>query len=317
MEGLLILERLKVEKVNSIAGLTWGFPAITNFLGFVHALSRKLPDDEDFMIDGCAVICHNQQNHVYRANSYSDYVFSLSRNPLKKDGKTASFAEEGKMHLEVSLIIPIEGDLDEFDENMQEEKVQLIEKIVPQQRLAGGTITSLKSAKIIEFAGESTSQQIKRELRKLLPGFALIHKPEALKNHYQELKNQNSEAEMIDAWLDFSAIRYQAHKTTDEENDDKAEWKFVPKPDSGYLVPIPIGYRAISKLYESNEVENTRDNETPFRFVEWAYSIGEWVSPHRIRKIEEAIWKYDADPESGWYLCKNNSKQNEINQEEI
>lgn len=42
MSSLILLRRLRVENANAIAGVTWGFPAITHFLGFTHALSRKL-----------------------------------------------------------------------------------------------------------------------------------------------------------------------------------------------------------------------------------------------------------------------------------
>jgi CRISPR-associated protein Csy2 len=34
MSSLILLRRMKVENANAIAGLTYGFPAITHFLGF-------------------------------------------------------------------------------------------------------------------------------------------------------------------------------------------------------------------------------------------------------------------------------------------
>jgi CRISPR-associated protein Csy2 len=40
MSSLILLRRVRVENANAIAGLTYGFPAITHFLGFSHALSR-------------------------------------------------------------------------------------------------------------------------------------------------------------------------------------------------------------------------------------------------------------------------------------
>ena len=42
MSSLILLRRIKIENANTIAGLTYGFPAITHFMGFSHALSRKL-----------------------------------------------------------------------------------------------------------------------------------------------------------------------------------------------------------------------------------------------------------------------------------
>ncbi len=40
MKGLLLLDRIEVQNANAAAGMTWGFPALTQFLGFTHALSR-------------------------------------------------------------------------------------------------------------------------------------------------------------------------------------------------------------------------------------------------------------------------------------
>lgn len=42
MSSLIVLHQVRVENANAIAGLTYGFPAITHFLGYSHALSRKL-----------------------------------------------------------------------------------------------------------------------------------------------------------------------------------------------------------------------------------------------------------------------------------
>ena len=42
-DGLLLLPHLRVQNANAISSpLTWGFPAPTAFLGFVHALERRL-----------------------------------------------------------------------------------------------------------------------------------------------------------------------------------------------------------------------------------------------------------------------------------
>jgi CRISPR-associated protein Csy2 len=55
MSSLILLRRVRVENANAIAGLTYGFPAITHFLGFSHALSRRLTETHGLRIDGCAV----------------------------------------------------------------------------------------------------------------------------------------------------------------------------------------------------------------------------------------------------------------------
>lgn len=109
MSSLILLRRIRVENANAIAGLTYGFPAITHFLGFSHALSRKLTETHGLKIDGCAVVSHEHQIHAH--TSGRDYQFALTRNPLTRDAKTASFNEEGRMHMTVSLLLECHGEI--------------------------------------------------------------------------------------------------------------------------------------------------------------------------------------------------------------
>ena len=306
MDALLILRNIKVENANAIAGITWGFPAISNFLGFVHALSRKLPADFVLELEGCGVICHSQQIQAYQPRGWGDYVFALTRNPLTKEEKSPAFIEEGRMHMTVSLIIPIAGELDEQSE--PGELKQVIEQLVLSQRLAGGTIIDIGAVELIEPPESYDELQLfeRKQLRKLLPGFAIVQRSDLLAEHTQQRINQVPNAEPLDAWLDFSAIKYQAERPDgDVDEQTPAEWNYVPKPGGGWLVPMTTGYRGISDLYAPGEVARSRDTTTPFRFVEAVYSIGEWISPHRVANLEQLIWRYDAEPESGWYLCRN------------
>jgi CRISPR-associated protein Csy2 len=37
-------------------------------------------------------------------------------------------------------------------------------------------------------------------------------------------------------------------------------------------------------------VASARDAHTPFRFVETLWSMGQWVSPHRLKKLDDLLW---------------------------
>jgi CRISPR-associated protein Csy2 len=308
-DGLLILSHMKVENANAIAGLTWGFPAITNFLGFVHALSRKLPREMELTLTGCGVICHSHQVQAHQPKGWGDHLFGLTRNPLTSKGTPPSFAEEGRMHMEVSLLIPVEGDLDDIDD--LEEVRQRIKQLVFSQRMAGGSIISIGSVHLEEPPEDEEGLVIysRRWFRKLLPGFTLVQRSDLMSEHLRKYQEQNPDAEALDAWMDFSALKYKAELPDDRNNsEDDIKWHYLPKPAKGWLVPIPIGYRGISDLYKPDEVANTRDNVTPFRFVESVYSIGEWLSPHRLEDMKQIFWRYSTEPDSGWYLCENDYK---------
>ncbi|MET1254828.1 type I-F CRISPR-associated protein Csy2 [Aliikangiella maris] len=298
MEGIIVIRNIMVENANAIAGQTWGFPAISNFLGYVHALQRKLStltesDFSNLKLNGCGVICHQSQVHAYQASGYSEYVFSLTRNPLTKEAKSPSFVEEGRMHMTVSLVIGIDEfpDLSELEIQQLEQKVK---SFAVTQRLAGGTITGLTSVKIKEIpdGSEKQEQQANFWLRTLLPGFALVNRTDLLVEHSKRFAE--SKTPQLDAWLDAASLNF------DLDNQIKT------KPYSGWIKPIAIGFNAISPLYKAGEIAKCRDETTPVQFVENIYSLGEWLSPHRIKKFEDIMWYYQTDLEKGTYLCQNN-----------
>ena len=73
MKSLLLLRQVEVENANAINGLTYGFPAISHFLGFTHALSRKLDAAHGLTLGGCAVICHQHQLQAYQPDDHGDF----------------------------------------------------------------------------------------------------------------------------------------------------------------------------------------------------------------------------------------------------
>ncbi len=307
-QGLLILRRIRVENANAVAGLTWGFPAVSAFLGFTHALSRKLPPEWGLELTGCGIICHEHEAQAHRPKGRSDYTFVLSRNPLTKEGETASFIEEGRMRMTVSLLIPFTGNLDRFHEDEREALPDICKNLVLSQRLAGGTILDMKAAALENFPEDWGERQEfnRQQLRKLLPGFALVQRADLLAEHLRRLREEKLESEPVDAWLDFAALKHKAEAP--EEGEEKAEWRYVPKPGGGWLVPLAVGYRGISELHEPGHVARARDSRTPFRFAEAVYSVGEWLSPHRAKTLDDLIWRHETESESGWYLCRNGYK---------
>lgn len=309
MDALLVVRNIRVENANAIAGLTWGFPAITNFLGFVHAMSRKLPKEFAVQLDGCGVICHHHQVQAHQPRGWGDHVFALTRNPLTKEEKSPAFVEEGRMHLTVSLLIPVIGVLDDKCEST--ELQQTLTRLILSQRLAGGMIVDVERIDVLEPPENFEELRLfeQKQLRKLLPGFALVQRADLLAEHIRHCLTQSSDSEPLDAWLDFSAIKFKAEKPEGVVDDQtSAEWQYIPRPGGGWLVPVTTGYRGLSPLYDPGVVDRSRDITTPFRFVESGYSLAEWISPHRAISLEQLIWRYHVEPETGWYLCQNRYK---------
>ena len=293
--SLLIIKNIRIEGANTISGFTYGFPAITQLLGYVHALSRKLETAQGITLDGCAVMCHQQQVHAYRDSHWDDYNFALTRNPLTKEGKTAPIVEEGKMNLTVSLVIECNG----INSGNSAQLTALQNEVMifaQSQRCAGGRIIAIEKCQFVPKPNDDT--ECRKLLRPLLPGFILCDRSDYLKIHSSDYPQHNQ----VQNWLDFYALRHRYMPTTDSEQ--QGMWQSVSKPQAGYLVPIMIGYKQISKVFSAGEVANVRDSNTPFAFTEAVYSIGEWIgSPSRIQSIEQILWRYQYD--APFYLCRS------------
>ncbi|MFC3149781.1 type I-F CRISPR-associated protein Csy2 [Litoribrevibacter euphylliae] len=308
MDGFIALRNIEVENANAVAGQTWGFPAITHFLGFMHSLERKVSERLDLEIplrlSGCAVICHDLSPQTTQAATYSEHVFSLTRNPLTKEAKTPSFVEEGRAHMTVSLIIGIE-ELPPMNESEYKALEQAIKNIVLSQRLAGGTIKQLAASRVVSLheKQEKRQEQVNFWLRTFLPGFALVARTDLLVDQQQHFAGDSDPA--FSTWLGNSMLHFDG------------EGQPLQRPYKGWIKPIPVGYKAMSPLYQAGSVARSRDEETPVRFVEYVYTLGEWLSPHRINDLNELLWYYSTEPEEGWYLCQNDYTSQDSNLTEI
>ena len=107
----LLIDRIKITAANTISSpITYGFPAISAFLGATHALNRELRKDWDITLDGILIACHDCHSHAHRKHPNADYSFNQKRTPLKKNGSAPSIIEEGKCDLTLSLVIKIYGE---------------------------------------------------------------------------------------------------------------------------------------------------------------------------------------------------------------
>jgi CRISPR-associated protein Csy2 len=138
---------------------------------------------------------------------------------------------------------------------------------------------------------------------RLTPGFALVSRHDMLAKRLGDLSADNPDATILDAWLDLSRLNWRSEREEREDGSLEIGWHMVRRK-KGWLVPIPVGYAALSPLYEPGEVKNARDAGTRFRFVESLYSLGEWKGVHRLATANELLWRTEYDEENGLYLCR-------------
>lgn len=295
MTQYLLLNRLKVQNANAVSGFTWGFPAITHFLGFTHNLSLKLGRSkyQGVSLNGCAVVAH--EHHVHTFGKYNDR-FLQSKNPayLSGDvdkvakGGAPSIVEEGKMNMTVSLVI-------EFDGFIGREVRELLSWIKHQcliQRLAGGSILSIDDVQLFD---DKSQQDFFKLKRLLMPGFVLMDRANYLNDYYQACLDKNSEADQLESWLDFVALKQQARPISSlinkhlqavyDQNLYDIWLSHLAKP---YSFDIPK--ELIIYFSQLEETKNTKP-----LLKQW----NEYVSP---TSKTDAKWEYLSKPNPGYLV---------------
>lgn len=280
----LFFDHVKIHNANAISSpLTYGLPAISGFVGAIHALNRKIESTDPIYLDGVLIACHECDVQVYRPNDYSDYTFRLTRNPVAKNGDTRAIIEEGRVHLDVSLLIEVKIENFEalYDDDQKNEFVNQMKQKLYQQRIAGGHVLEIGDAKLIPSdASDETLANL------LLPAFVLVEAQQDLQEITAELQQQDPNATALDALIETAMLHHHPQ--------EKEHWQTTSvKQGRGWLVPIPLGYQAISPLFAAGKLQEARSNEYQSQFVECIYGLGKWVFPLRLKEnLSQAFWRY-------------------------
>jgi len=230
-----------------------------------------------------------------------------------KKAKQQQSSRGGRIHLDVTLVFSAFWKDTASDIFLQDKKQEReaackdIAQCVSTMRIAGGSIISKALTPEI-FSIPTDRDERARDFRywrrRWLPGFALVSRKDLLQQCWEKLLKGNSDATLLDALLDLSCFNYRAEIL----QNGKVKWTHDRQKGTGWIVPIPIGYSALSPLYGPGSVSNARDTTAPFRFVESLYSIGQWISPHRLCDVDELLWEPAPQAEEGLYLLRNHSE---------
>jgi CRISPR-associated protein Csy2 len=306
---LVVLPHLKVHNANAISSpLTHGFPSITAFLGLMWALERKTrAAGLDLAFNAVGVVCHDFDEQTTDGGFVK--TFRLTRNPVGRDGGTAAIVEEGRIHLDLSLVLAV--CTESWDQDAQRRDLQTLGELLQGMRIAGGSLlpsagtqTSRRRPWVADFTSadsDDRANEFRKLCARLLPGMALVARDDLIDQRLHTLQAGNPEASRLDAWLSLSRINWRHNAAAGKDED---AWQHDRK-GTGWIVPIPVGYGALGELHAAGSVPNTRDTSTPFRFVESLYSMGEWIGPHRLRLPRDLLWYADSRPDDGLYRCRN------------
>lgn len=291
MKRVLLISHVKVLNANAISSpYTIGFPAITAFLGCVHALQRHLHDAgfKEVVFKSTAIICHEINLQIYKDNK--GYVASIigTGNPLDENGKKPSFIAEGRCHLDVSLAIEYEG----IEKDGEDKAKQEIERLLhAKMKLASGDILKFNPMEFLKIDGEQDFARLKN---KLMPGYVIIERRELMEDSMKE------GLDAMDAMLKYLKVMHRSNMDSNEN----VEWT-SSREIAGWIVPIATGFHGITQL---NEAKNRRDDNTPHRFAESVVTLGEFVMPYRIKNLNDMLWHYHTDLENDLYICQQNNR---------
>ncbi len=297
---LLLLPHIQVHNANALSSpFTIGFPAMTSWLGAVHALQRKVNANGLPMVsfDQAAIVCHQISLQTYKGKG--DFVFSIvgTGNPLVEKRKRKKgepweqferppFIEEARCHLEVSLLIEYPR-INREDEAALEE--QVTHHLNASLKIAGGDILSFQQPMRLRLE-EGDDADLRRLTRRLMPGYAIVERRELMQTAMQ--KGQDA----LDVLLDYLAIHHRCAK------DAKGDVTWTSQRNtSGWIVPIATGFHGISPL---GQAKNQRDPDIPHRFAESLVTLGEFRMPYRIDSLDQILWSYHTDLEKNLYLCR-------------
>ncbi len=282
MSQYLLLKRVRVQNANALSSpFTFGFPAVTAFLGFAHALQRQLnptADPDELLITGVGIVSHalDLQDHQ---DNYSR-TLRLTANPLDKDGNRPSFVEEGRCHLTVSLLLEVEN----LPNGRARDKLvaDLPQRLLARCKLAGGDILSVAQVQVLA--------DNKAGLRALMPGYALLERRQLM------VEAMQAGQDALDALHGLLQIQHRCTLNADEKT---ATWH-SSRAQAGWIVPIAVGFHALTA---PTIAQQQRDEQTPHRFVESVITAGEFVMPYRLTGLADLIWRYQHAPDADLYLC--------------
>lgn len=290
MKRIVLIPDIKVHNANALSSpYTIGFPAMTAWLGAVHALERKLKSRgfDELEFKSMTTICHQIDMQTHKGDG--DYIHSIigTGNPLDKNGNRPSFIEEARCHLKVSLVIEYAG----VDQDEMPELLSAITHLMHAGlKMAAGDILDFGVPSSLKISDKKDHKAL---MRKLMPGHCLIERRELM----QAAMADGQDA--IDAMLDYLKV----YNTSEENKQGEVTWS-AHRKIPGWIVPIATGFHGISEL---GQALSQRDSDTPHRFAESVVTLGEFVMPYRIDNLDQMLWHYHTDLENNLYLCQQNT----------
>ena len=297
MTPYLLLSHMYIHNANALSSpLTVGVPAMTAWLGAVHAMERKVTQNAELQSvrmprvgisfhKTALQVCNDPQFY----KNFGDKAFAVLGfgKPLKENGERPSFIPEPRIHLEVSLLVKLQG----VNGDNEKQFLSAVNELLPMMKMAGGDLLSVKEIRVL-YADHDELPTIRKILRALMPGYVLIERRDLM----------NAEEVLPKDSLDRLLYALQLTRVIEKDEDGKVIRDKWSRAYRGWMVPIAVGFRGLSQL---EKVKNRRDPSLRHQFVENVLTLGEFKMPYRFEKLDEILWHYHYDQKYEMYLCVN------------
>jgi CRISPR-associated protein Csy2 len=293
MKAYIVIPKIKIQNANALSSAyTIGFPAITAWLGAVHALQRQIcqyPELRQISFIKMAVSCNYYNLQVYKGpGDFQSSIIGTS-NPLRKKGSNFErppFIEAPRIQLTVSLLIEVQG----INAENQKNVIRMLQRKLPCMKMASGDILGFDKIQVF-YIDKNQADTIKKVIMQLMPGYILIERRDLL-------QIIDIAQDGLDKLLAYLKVNFTAIQDT---TGNIIGWK--PKRlVSGWIVPIAVGFKRISEV---GTVLNQRDMKCNHCFTENVVTLGEFKMAYRFNDIEDIMWQYTYEQDKGLYVCKN------------
>lgn len=296
MRRYLAIPKIRIHNANAMSsGYTIGFPAMTAWLGAMHALQRRLRKNgfEELLLEKIVISCHKCNLQVYKYIYDSNFSIVGMAKPLRKKKKSfyfepASFIEEPRCNLDVTILIELDG----YNPDDVDILINSVKSCLHHMRIAGGDIESNNVQPIV--INDAEYSQFRKKVNQLLmPGVVLVER--------QDLFNKFSGKDNLDSLLKALSVKVSVERNEKNKIVGYKRNKLIE--NSGWLVPAVVGFK---DLTGKMNVANQRDDSYEHHFVEPLVTLGEFIMPYQCENIDSLMWYYDYDKVNGLYLCRNN-----------
>lgn len=143
----LSIENIEVNNANAMNGIMVGLPAVTAFMGAVHALQRKL-SRWGIKFDGAAIGIKEYEMREVSKGSDHYLNISLPSETTEAYGKKINARIFPQAYIDLKLHLIIKGDFDKLEH--KKKFIEEVKKHLHTMRIAGGNVGSFDVKWLVE-----------------------------------------------------------------------------------------------------------------------------------------------------------------------